>query len=48
MEAMVAAAVAGLTLYDMLKGIDRGIRLETALLAKDGGKSGSFRRETAR
>ncbi len=44
MEAMVAASVAGLTLYDMLKGIDRGITLEAALLAKDGGKSGSFRR----
>ena len=44
MEAMVAASVAGLALYDMLKGIDRGITLATALLAKDGGKSGSFRR----
>ncbi len=44
MEAMVAASVAGLALYDMLKGIDRSITMQTALLAKDGGKSGSFRR----
>jgi cyclic pyranopterin phosphate synthase len=44
MEAMVAASAGALTLYDMLKGIDRGIRFEVALLEKAGGKSGSWTR----
>ncbi|OLE37457.1 MAG: molybdenum cofactor biosynthesis protein C [Actinobacteria bacterium 13_1_20CM_3_68_9] len=46
MEAMTAAAVAGLTVYDMVKGIERGVTLErVALLAKSGGRSGEWRRE---
>jgi cyclic pyranopterin phosphate synthase len=44
MEAMVAASTAALTLYDMLKGIDRSIRFEVSLLEKAGGKSGSWTR----
>ena len=45
MEAMTAAAVAGLTLYDMAKGIDRAMRVSTVeLVEKSGGKSGEFRR----
>src|SRR3990172_10274634 len=46
MEAMVAASVAALTIYDMCKGTDRGITIrEVALLSKEGGKSGTYRRE---
>jgi cyclic pyranopterin phosphate synthase len=44
MEAMVAASAGALTLYDMLKGIDRGIRFEIALVEKAGGKSGTWTR----
>jgi cyclic pyranopterin phosphate synthase len=45
MEAMTAVSVAALTLYDMLKALDKGITLgPTRLLAKSGGKSGDFRR----
>jgi cyclic pyranopterin phosphate synthase len=45
MEAMTAASVAALTLYDMAKGIDRGMRVTAVeLLEKSGGKSGDFRR----
>ena len=45
MEAMTAASVAALTLYDMGKGIDRGMRITTVeLVEKSGGKSGDFRR----
>ena len=45
MEAMTAASVAALTLYDMAKGIDRAMRvLSVELLEKSGGKSGTFRR----
>jgi cyclic pyranopterin phosphate synthase len=37
-------SVACLTVYDMVKAADRGMRIEgIRLLAKDGGKSGSFR-----
>ncbi len=44
MEAMTAAAVAALTLYDMLKSADRGMRIEALRLThKAGGKSGEFR-----
>lgn len=47
MEAMVAASLAALTIYDMCKGADKGILVEEVmLLAKDGGKSGSYRRES--
>ena len=46
MEAMVAASVAALTVYDMCKGRDKGITItDTLLLSKEGGKSGSYRRE---
>ncbi|MEP6757461.1 MAG: cyclic pyranopterin monophosphate synthase MoaC [Chthonomonadales bacterium] len=45
MEAMTAAAVAGLTIYDMVKGVDREAFLENVRLEeKSGGKSGHFRR----
>ena len=44
MEALTAVAVAGLTLYDMLKAIERGARLtDVRLVAKSGGRSGEFR-----
>lgn len=43
MEAMVAASAAALTLYDMLKGIERGIRYEVELLEKRGGRSGTWK-----
>lgn len=43
MEAMVAASVAALTLYDMAKGVDKGIEIESVrLLEKTGGKSGTW------
>ncbi|HEY0917863.1 cyclic pyranopterin monophosphate synthase MoaC [Devosia sp.] len=45
MEAMTAAAVAALTLYDMAKGIERGMRVAAVeLIEKTGGKSGTYRR----
>ena len=45
MEAMVAASVAALTVYDMTKALDKGIRIrEVVLLSKTGGKSGEYRR----
>ncbi len=45
MEAMTAAAVAALTVYDMTKALDKGIRIrEIVLLSKTGGKSGEYRR----
>jgi cyclic pyranopterin phosphate synthase len=44
MEAMVAASVAALTLYDMLKAVDRGITYEVALVEKAGGKTGTWTR----
>jgi cyclic pyranopterin phosphate synthase len=46
MEALTAAAVAALTVYDMTKALDKGIVIrEIRLEAKSGGKSGDFRRE---
>lgn len=46
MEALTAASVAALTIYDMCKAIDRGIRIECVeLLEKHGGKSGSWTRQ---
>jgi cyclic pyranopterin monophosphate synthase len=46
MEAMTAAAVAALTVYDMVKGLERGVSIEAVeLLEKTGGKSGDWRRE---
>jgi cyclic pyranopterin monophosphate synthase len=45
MEAMTAASVAALTIYDMCKSIDRGMSFsEVCLLTKSGGKSGTFSR----
>ena len=45
MEALTAAAVAGLTVYDMVKAVDKGIVLtDLCLLEKSGGKSGVWRR----
>lgn len=49
MEAMTAAAVASLTVYDMCKALDKGIEIrEVVLLEKTGGKSGSFVRSPDR
>ena len=46
MEALVAASVAALTVYDMTKALDKGIRIrEVELVRKSGGKSGEWRRE---
>lgn len=45
MEALTAAAVAALTLYDMLKGVDKGVEIGPVhLLEKTGGKSGEWTR----
>jgi cyclic pyranopterin monophosphate synthase len=45
MEALTAACVAALTVYDMVKGIERGAEIaEIALLEKSGGRSGDWRR----
>ena len=46
MEALTAASVAALTVYDMCKAIDRGMVIDaTRLLSKEGGKSGAWIRE---
>ena len=43
MEALTAAAVAALTIYDMCKAVDRGMRIENIrLVSKSGGKSGTI------
>ena len=43
MEALTAVAVAGLTLYDMLKSVERGAQLtDIRLVEKSGGKSGTY------
>ena len=45
MEALTAAAVAGLTLIDMVKAIERGVYIESVrLLEKSGGRSGTWKR----
>ena len=45
MEALTAASVAALTVYDMVKGVERGAEIaEVALLEKSGGRSGHWRR----
>jgi cyclic pyranopterin monophosphate synthase len=47
MEAMTAASVAALTIYDMTKALDKEIEIrEVHLLEKTGGKSGAFRRNS--
>ena len=44
MEALTAVSVAGLTVYDMAKAVDRGMRIDAIRLReKDGGRSGSVR-----
>lgn len=46
MEALTAATVAALTIYDMCKAVDRGMSVsEVCLLSKSGGKSGTYARE---
>ena len=46
MEALTAVAVAALTVYDMLKALDKSIEIQDVyLLEKTGGKSGDFRRD---
>ncbi len=46
MEALVAASVAALTVYDMCKALDKGIEIrEVVLERKSGGKSGDYRRK---
>jgi cyclic pyranopterin monophosphate synthase len=46
MEALTAVSIACLAIYDMLKAVDRSMRIEAiALLRKSGGKSGDFSRE---
>ena len=43
MEALTAVSVAALTIYDMAKAVDRGMRIEgVRLVSKRGGKSGDF------
>ena len=47
MEALVAASVAALTVYDMCKAVDKGIRITSVeLISKVGGKSGGWTRPT--
>jgi cyclic pyranopterin phosphate synthase len=46
MEALVAASVAALTVYDMCKALDKGIVIrDVSLLRKSGGKSGDYQRD---
>ena len=46
MEALTAASVAALTIYDMVKAVDRGAHIESLrLVSKSGGKSGRFEAE---
>ncbi|WP_163539187.1 cyclic pyranopterin monophosphate synthase MoaC [Gracilibacillus sp. YIM 98692] len=46
MEALTAASVTALTIYDMCKAVDKGIVIgQTYLVEKTGGKSGTYRRE---
>jgi cyclic pyranopterin monophosphate synthase len=46
MEALTAVSIACLTIYDMLKAVDRSMRIEAiTLVRKSGGKSGDFSRE---
>ena len=48
MEALTAASVAALTVYDMIKALDKAIEIQDLyLLEKTGGKSGDFRRKGA-
>jgi cyclic pyranopterin monophosphate synthase len=48
MEAMTAASIAALTIYDMTKALDKAIEIrEVYLLEKTGGKSGTYRRKNS-
>jgi cyclic pyranopterin monophosphate synthase len=48
MEALTAASVAALTVYDMVKGVERGVEIQgVRLVAKSGGASGDWRRDAA-
>jgi cyclic pyranopterin phosphate synthase len=48
MEALTAVSVAALVVYDMCKGIDKGMQIGSIqLLEKEGGKSGHYRRKDA-
>jgi cyclic pyranopterin phosphate synthase len=48
MEALTAVSVACLTIYDMVKAVERGMRIEgICLVEKSGGKSGHFRAEAS-
>ena len=48
MEALTAASIAALTLYDMVKGVQKGATIERIrLLEKSGGKSGIYKRKPA-
>jgi cyclic pyranopterin monophosphate synthase len=48
MEALTAVSVACLTVYDMIKAVDRGMRIEgIRLLAKSGGRSGAYEADDA-
>jgi cyclic pyranopterin phosphate synthase len=47
MEALTAASVAALTVYDMVKGVERGVEIQgLRLVSKSGGQSGEWRRDT--
>jgi cyclic pyranopterin phosphate synthase len=49
MEAMTAASIAALTIYDMTKALHKGIEIrEIYLVEKTGGKSGPYRRAAAK
>ncbi len=48
MEALTAATVAALTVYDMVKGVERGVEIRSVrLVSKSGGQSGAWTREEA-
>jgi cyclic pyranopterin phosphate synthase len=48
MEAMTAVSVAALTVYDMVKGVERGVEVRSLrLVSKTGGKSGDWHRPAA-
>jgi cyclic pyranopterin phosphate synthase len=49
MEALMAASIAALTVYDMCKALDKGIEIrEVTLLRKSGGKSGDYERKSGK
>ena len=48
MEALTAASVAALTVYDMVKGVERGVQISSVrLVSKEGGASGTWHRESS-